>query len=74
VAEKKYKKPFNAIIWQNRPMKSKEIERNQCLLLGIYKPAEGCRIYCMFEYRLQRMSTFGPKNNEMESVGLDFIT
>jgi len=55
-------------------MKSKEIERNQCLLLGIYKPAEGCRIYCMFEYRLQRMSTFGLKNNEMESVGLDFIT
>lgn len=42
-------------------MKSKETERNQYLLLGIYKPAEGCRFYCMLEYRLQQMSTFGLK-------------
>jgi hypothetical protein len=40
VAEKKYEKLFNALLWQNRPMKAKEIERNQFLLLGMYKPAE----------------------------------
>jgi len=61
VAEEKYKKPFSVLIWQNRSMKSKEIERNLYLLLGIYKPAEGCRFYCMLEYRLQRMSRFGLK-------------
>ena len=61
VAEEIYKKPFSALLWQNRPMKSKEIERNLFLLLGIYKPAEGCRFYCMLEYRLQRMSRLGLK-------------
>jgi hypothetical protein len=40
VAEEKYEKPFNALLWQNGPMKAKEIERNRFLLLGIYKPAE----------------------------------
>jgi hypothetical protein len=40
VAEEKYEKPFNALLWQNRPIKAKKIERNQFMLLGIYKTAE----------------------------------
>ena len=48
VAEKKYKKPFGALLWQSRSMDSKEIERNQDLLLGNEKPEEELRFYECF--------------------------